>query len=232
MKEVKSYGILCCRKNKHLYEILFIKKRNSYAFIDFVKGEYKTNDDVRLLLSKMTVNEKSIILSLDFNLIWLYCCLKLDKKSIKFIRGETAFKKLDKTCLINNVKTTNHIELVYEIPKGHKNKKESILNAATREFYEETNISKEKYHIFLNIPPICYSFSDEGVKYTYIYYLALMNDFNYIPKVQFSNKHMIYEVSEIQFLPIDKIYLINKDKKLIKILKKVINLIKLHVIKN
>ena len=43
---VTSYGIALVRKNiNNIYEILFIKKRLSYAFIAFIKGIYNRNND-------------------------------------------------------------------------------------------------------------------------------------------------------------------------------------------
>ena len=80
-KESKSYGIICCRRNSNnkQYEILFIKKRNTYAFMSFTRGIYDKDYDVIQLLNKMTVNEKYILLSLDFKLIWKHCFSSYDE---------------------------------------------------------------------------------------------------------------------------------------------------------
>ena len=47
------------------------------------------------------------------------------------------------------------------------NKNESNINAAIREFYEETNIKKNKYKLLYNIEPIEYTFEDDNIKYKY-----------------------------------------------------------------
>ena len=50
MNTITSYGIALVKKNKschnklnNIYEILFIKKRLSYAYISFIRGVYYKN---------------------------------------------------------------------------------------------------------------------------------------------------------------------------------------------
>lgn len=59
---ITSYGLALARKN-HItgqYELLFIKKRLTYAYITFVKGIYNKNNDNELLklFNNMTIEEK------------------------------------------------------------------------------------------------------------------------------------------------------------------------------
>jgi len=77
----KSYGIACCRYNldTKLPEVLMIKKRYTYAFFDFVFAKYKKNDDARLrsLFNQMSTQEKSEILRLDFDKLWIRIRIKI-----------------------------------------------------------------------------------------------------------------------------------------------------------
>ena len=74
MSVKKSYGIALIRYNKlkKNYEFLMIKKRNSYAFVDFVLGRYNINNKKYIisLFNNMTYEEKLIIISLNFEMIW------------------------------------------------------------------------------------------------------------------------------------------------------------------
>ena len=80
---VTSYGVALVRNNKinnqNNYEILFIKKRLTYAYIAFIKGIYNRNNDndILRLLDKMTIDEKFCIMSLNFNIMWYKSALSL-----------------------------------------------------------------------------------------------------------------------------------------------------------
>jgi len=232
MRTSNSYGIICCKKNDitKKNEILFIKKKNTYAYISFIKGIYTSDYDIFHLFNKMTLDEKLTILSLDFKLIWYKCFLsynEFDKKITKLKRKFDKLKDRENSMFVYNlVKKSSNVELIYEIPKGHCNKNESNINAAIREFYEETHLHKNKYKILFDEKPFIYSFIDDNVKYIYTYYIAILLDNNYVPKVNFDSKHMLYETSDIKFLPIDYIYLINNDIRFLTMLKNTLKIIK------
>lgn len=215
-----SYGIACCRKANNKYELLMIKKKNTYAFIDFVRGNYDVNKKYNIinLFDKMTIDEKIWIKCNNFTSLWFKCYNEQFNKSNNpfYNRG---YKKYNLLININNGKYLNELiilsknyDLIYEPPKGRKNKNEFILDTAIREFYEETNIDKTKYKLLLNEKPINYSFIDMGVRYTYIYYLAIMKNNNYTPKFTFNSEHMTGEISDIKFLSTDYIKLLNNNK--------------------
>jgi ADP-ribose pyrophosphatase YjhB (NUDIX family) len=233
LKVSTSYGILCCKKNKNTKanEILFIKKKNTYSYISFIRGIYSEDYGLFKLFNTMTLDEKLTILSLNFNLIWFKYYLtefpENDKKAIRYKKKFDKVKEMDNGLFLYNIiKKTTSTDLIYEIPKGHSNKNENKLNAAIREFYEETNISKEKYKILYDRKPLYYSFEDENVKYNYYYYIAIMLDNNYEPKINYDNQHMLYEISDIKFLPYDHIHLINNRTSFLSMIKTAIKIIK------
>jgi 8-oxo-dGTP pyrophosphatase MutT (NUDIX family) len=233
MKVNKSYGIALTKKNKitNKYEILFIKKRSSYAFISFTKGIYFNFNDIKKLFNLMTMNEKLTILSLDFNYIWFTCFLNYpiitDKKYIK------SSKKFDKFFIINNninikqlIAESKNVELIWEIPKGYCDKNETPINSAIREFYEETNIHKSKYKILWDVGPVSYTFSDNNVFYNYIYYVAIMLDGSYIPKISYLSHSMLNETIDIKFLSTDLIQGISPEAKFMELVHKIIKIVK------
>lgn len=233
MKTNKSYGIALTKKNKitNKYEILFIKKRSSYSYITFTKGIYFNKNDVKKLFNTMTMNEKLTILSLDFPHIWFNCFLKhpivTDKKYIKAIRKFEKFFIIGKEFNIKQIiAESKNIDLIWEIPKGYCDKNETGINSAIREFYEETNIHKSKYKILWDVKPIKYLFSDNNITYEYIYYIAIMLDHVYIPKINYASSSMIDEIVDIKFLSTEQIKGISPDNKFMDLVRKMIKIVK------
>lgn len=231
MKVNTSYGIALVKKNKNTedYEILFIKKRSSYSFITFTKGIYFNYTDVKKLFNTMTLSEKLIILSLDFKNIWFNCYLKhpevTDKKYIK------SKKKFDKFFqrgynIMDLLSETRNTELIWEIPKGYCDPNESNIDSAIREFHEETNIHKSKYKILWDVKPISYVFSDNNITYNYIYYVAIMLDNMYIPRINYTTSNMMTETLDIKFLSLNMIRSINPNFKFLSLMKRIIKIVK------
>jgi 8-oxo-dGTP pyrophosphatase MutT (NUDIX family) len=133
--------------------------------------------------------------------------------------------------LLKLIKNTKSVSKLWEIPKGMNNKNESSLNAAIREFTEETNIKKNKYKILYNLDPIEYIFIDDNITYKYVYYLAVMLDNKYVPNIELSiNSNSLMESIDIKFLNILEISIINKDPKFLKFIKKIFKYTKSYMI--
>ncbi len=205
---VMSYGVACVRRNSGsgCYEILMIKKRHTYSFIEFVRGMYDPykDYDLQYMFEAMTITEKSMIQTRNFETIWNYCNgepTKSSERSIynRSLRKYTALLERNGNVLLTLITNTKNSNLLWEIPKGRPNKKESPLASATREFEEETGLSKNSYRILFDEGTIEYSFIDCGVKYKYIYYIAVLCG-NVNPTYDYNNQHMLWELSELRFM--------------------------------
>ncbi len=236
MHTITSYGIALMRKsnnnliNSNKYEFLFIKKRTTYAFITFVKGIYNKNNDhdVIKLFNNMSIEEKVCIMSLNFSNIWYMSYLKspryMNPKELS--KYENCKSKFEKKFLYDNgvklmklLKSSKSVNCIWEMPKGMKNKNESDINAAIREFYEETNISKNKYRILWDVPKFEFKFVDENVEYRYIYYPAIMLDCRFQPLIDISiTKSSLLESSEIKFLSAEEAMVLTNNKNLYNLL--------------
>jgi 8-oxo-dGTP pyrophosphatase MutT (NUDIX family) len=76
---------------------------------------------------------------------------------------------------VKNVKPLYKIN-EWGFPKGRKNRNETSLECAKREFFEETNIDSSKIKVIEDIEPICENLvGTNGVKYRHIYYIAEIN---------------------------------------------------------
>ncbi len=205
---VLSYGVACVRRNPdtRCYEILMIKKRHTYLFIEFVRGMYDPykDHDLQYMFDSMTITEKSMIQTRNFNTLWNYCNGEPTKSSQRSVYARSLKKY---TTLIergDNVLTTllsksTNANLLWEIPKGRSHKKETPLLSATREFEEETGLSKDLYRILFDEGTIEYTFIDCGIKYKYIYYIAILGS-NINPTYDYTNVHMLWELSELRFM--------------------------------
>lgn len=186
----KSYGIALSRFNvkTNQYELLFIKKRYTYHFVEFVLGHYSKNNEDRLkdLFSGMSHEEKITIISLDFGKLWYKIWLidpesTYDKKLTyeEQNRYNTCKKHFEKCFLVDSgerlrtlINQSKCVETIWELPKGRKNSTESHLDCAMREVLEETGISPNQYHILHNLEPIMIKTFDT-ITYENYYWIAV-----------------------------------------------------------
>lgn len=252
----ESYGIACCRFNIKTKkpEVLMIKKKYTYAFFDFVFCKYKKRDEYRLykLFEQMSLQEKSDILKLDFDKLWCRIRIKIpDQPNYNaknpFIKNKndawntyTNKKNKFNNNFINNdkgrrlkkiINGTKSIDYIWEIPKGRPQLNEKPINTAIREFYEETDIGIDKYTFLLHINPITESYIVNKCQYKHTYFVAVANQFNWDPELNFSSHEQSLEVENIQWVSLDKANFLNlkyaePKLRILKLLKKVINVFK------
>ncbi len=224
MKNINSYGILAYNENS----VLLIRKRITYAFIEFTNGRYNM-ENIHLLFNNMTSQEKLIILTFNFKFIWYHCNLNMQNNKF-YKKAKIKFDLLQRSAYVKKIKglisESNDVELLWEIPKGRQRKCENNINTAVREFYEETSIKNDNYHILFNVNPIIHPFVDDGVNYTYYYYPALILNKNYKPSLNYYSNNMIFEISDIKFIPINNLHNYISSNELIKKIKLTYNFIK------
>ena len=241
---ITSYGIALVRKttnknNINNYEILFINKRLSYAYITFIKGIYNRNNDndILRLFNNMTIDEKFCIMSLNFNIMWYKSVLSLpynnkysSKEIAKFEKCKNRFERSflldDGKRLLSLIKKSKSSKKVWEIPKGMNNRNESDINAAIREFNEETNIKKNKYKLLYDIKPITHIFTDDNITYKYIYFIGILLDNKYIPQIDLNVNNHIMETSDMQFFSVDNYKILINDLKMVNVMKNIIKIAK------
>lgn len=213
MKIKKSYGIICCRRHPvHGVQFILVKKPTTYHFNEFIGGRYSKSDDRHLkkLFNNMTYYEKMDIASTRFNLMWyrLYKHIPSDqgftsdhyplqelylRRKSKF---ELSFMRDSGARLRKLMANTCNAETIWEIPKGRKQEHESAIQAAMREFTEETTIPMDNYKVLWRIPPYIETYSDFGVTYQNVYYYAdAVGDWE--PSIHFTDQQQVFEVQAI-----------------------------------
>ena len=182
---------------------LFVRKKNSIEYIEFIKGKYNiSNQNSYLkLLNYMTLEEIDVIKNNNFTDIWNNLWNITENNKLlnlryenEYLNSKDKFEKIDKSVF-------EKIKIIYNepewgFPKGKKNRYETNLDCALREFNEETGMNKI---IILNsINPINEIFyGTNNIKYKHIYYISLYDDINNIIDKSYLND--CNEISDIEW---------------------------------
>lgn len=205
-----SYGLACVLPGM-VPKILFIKRRLTYAFFDFIMGRYQFNE-LKSMFNMMTYNEKTEILELDFDRLWKRLIginadakrkIDIDSYSRKRARFETVLPTLK--ALMNN---TIDADPVWEIPKGGQEKNEKPLGTAIREFEEETSSGVD--YLLLNCKPIVQKYKHGRTTHVVTYFIAVVK--RYEPPSQFSSYHCNLEVECSEWFSMKEIMFLNKNQ--------------------
>ncbi|MEM3062018.1 MAG: NUDIX hydrolase [Nitrososphaerota archaeon] len=203
MPKRKSCGIICCRYNRNRLEVLLIRKRNTFSFIEFVLGNYSNHKRVVYLLNNMTSEEKAEIASLDFDRMWYRVWMEININSKYLHCKEYFYNNFQNTgYLLRLLNSSSSVSTSWEIPKGRIITGETNLNCAIREFEEETGIRNIDYYILPEI--IKQTFSASNICYHNTYYISLLTNYNYHPRIDYSKKQLI-EVIDIQWMSLSQI---------------------------
>ena len=214
---ITSYGIILFRTSCKGYQFLMIRRKDSFGYIDFIRGKYSPYNIEQLQnsIDEMSLQEKSIILHEPFDKLWKM--MWGETCSIQYRNEEVvSSKKFDTiksgvninneiftlSTLIQNSKSIWN-ETEWEFPKGRRNYQEKDLDCALREFEEETGYSQKDIIIIENILPFEEIFIGSNHKsYKHKYFLAYTNDTNdTIDNLQNFQKT---EVSKLEWKTIDE----------------------------
>lgn len=185
---ITSYGIIVFRPSSKGIQFLMIRRKDSFGYIDFIRGKYMPNNIEHLqnIFNEMSVSEKEEIKKNDFDLLWKKMWGNSNMSS-QYKGEELSSQKkfeilknginignefLSLEILINN-STTKWDETEWEFPKGRRNYQEKDLECALREFEEETGLSRKDLIIIENIIPFEEVFIGSNHKsYKHKYFLA------------------------------------------------------------
>ena len=182
-------------------KFLLIQRRHSIGFMDFIRGKYKLDniDQINSLFQYMNKEEINLIETKSFDELW-HEIWNNDTHRINNLKREYLFAKLQFEKIKNGEDTelkldfyTKNINPLYKFnewgfPKGRKDKNESTIECALREFSEETGIDKNIINIITEIEPIEENLiGTNGIPYRHIYYVAEVND-NLLPNILNNNE--------------------------------------------
>lgn len=223
-------GLDCIPVDK--LQFLMIQRRNTYGFVEIIRGKYKLNDIsyLRSIISETTRKEQEDLLMLDFDALWRNMWGQ-ENKNYKhdFEISKEKFQKI--SAGVEDPLTRERYTLAQLIcenktdwktaewgfPKGKPNLNESSLETAEREFCEETGLPREKFHIFENLFPFQEMFyGTNQIQYKLIYYLAYI-PYNVTVKMKKDDEIMLREIGDISWVSYEdalrKIRFYNNEKK-------------------
>ena len=218
----KSIGIILCRINKNIPEVLLVKKRCSYAFCEFVKGKLFTSVNQ---FDKMTRDELCDILTLNFDVIWnRYSPNNNKHMNVK----KEIFKRYNSKKLTNLINSTQKkFDLMWECPKGAQNKLEDELTCAIRELKEETGIDKKDYTIISNVNKYM-SYISNKTLYKVKYYVAYTDrKINLLSKLEdFIKTNEVIDIGWFNILQLIQMDLLNLTFNIAGMIRPIFNIIK------
>ena len=219
---ITSYGIILCRPSNKGVQFLMIRRKDSFGYIDFIRGKYSPYNIEQLqhTINEMSVNEKKQIINEPFNKLW--AMMWGNTSSENQFRSEESisvkkFELITNGVYINNVKytlrdlveksDTTWTETEWEFPKGRRNPQERDLDCGLREFEEETGYSQDSIAIVENILPFEEIFIGSNHKsYKHKYFLAYMSEYKNQEKDDMVNlqKYQKSEVSKLEWKTFDE----------------------------
>ena len=145
---ITSYGIILFRSSEQGLQFLMIRRKDSYGYIDFIRGKYTNQNVLQLqkMIDQMSDDEKQRIKTHEFGILWKM--MWGENNYIQYRSEESASSKkfeylkngimingemCSLTQLIDN-SSTSWSETEWEFPKGRRNFQEKDLECAIREF--------------------------------------------------------------------------------------------------
>lgn len=183
-------------------KFLMIRRRNSIGFVQFIRGKFCETDTeyIQRLFDEMSVDEKMMIQTQPFQSLWKHLWANNMNKNQKndYLYAVDKFRRVHVQKYIENSKTA-YPETEWGFPKGRRDLRESNLEAAKREFTEETGIplhilDVDSTRFFVEK----YKGSD-NVYYKHIYYLSAFKEGVAFPNIDSLSSKQILEVSKVGF---------------------------------
>jgi 8-oxo-dGTP pyrophosphatase MutT (NUDIX family) len=213
---ITSIGVIAFRSGESGPEFLMIRRRDSFGFVDFVRGKYSLHDEayIQRIIDEMTICEKDNLVRLSFPQLWKL--LWGDYTRGGQYKNEETVSQDKYRQVVNGIRTkdgriktlqqfidssnTRWTETEWGFPKGRRNYNEKDLACALRECLEETGYDITCDNIIQNITPFEEIFMGSDMKcYKQKYFLAML-DLEKKPK----KAHDIMEVGLMKWMSYDE----------------------------
>ena len=213
---ITSIGVIAFRCGESGPEFLMIRRRDSFGFVDFVRGKYSLNDEayIQRIIDEMTISEKANLLRLTFEQLWRLLWGEYTRGSQYKNEEHISFEKYRQ--VLGGIRTkdgrvktlhqfieestTRWTETEWGFPKGRRNYNEKDLPCALRECLEETGYDICNDNVIQNIAPFEEIFMGSDMKcYKQKYFLAMV-DLDKKPK----KAHDIMEVGLMKWMTFDE----------------------------
>ncbi len=178
---IVSYGLFLYFIDMITLEIYILleQRRDTFAYVEVVRGIWQDEDIIPSLFSLMCKDERQRFRDYIYRELWDDLYVEKNSRSYKESYHAAKLKYEAIQHLIPNIIDTTSTETEsppWGFPKGRKNNNETEIECAIRETEEETNIKRSDFQV---VEPL-YKFSENfqgtnGKKYATHYFLARAN---------------------------------------------------------
>ncbi len=190
---ITSYGVIVFRNDPHFpgqRQYLMIRRKDSFGYIDFVRGKYNPNHlfQLQTIIDQMSLSEKQRIVELPFEALWRdmwgeggggggyrqeeHSSLRKYQTIWNGVFSEETQSTVTLRQLVEE-SATRWPETEWEFPKGRRQVKEKEVDCALREFQEETGIPVSELQLLENVLPYEETFIGTNYKaYKHKYFIA------------------------------------------------------------
>lgn len=190
--------------------ILLVQRKDTMGFVDFLRGRYSATPEIqdrqiRTFFSEMTHSEREKFIQPGktktevFNSLWRDLWVNHRSKSFtnEFGAALEKFKKIDYQYYLAST-TSKWKYTEWGIPKGRRNKSETNLECAEREFREESGYSRRDYVLLDPDNPIIELFyGTNGEQYKHVYFLAQVFSKTRYPEINLNNNNQAGEIRQV-----------------------------------
>lgn len=217
-----SYGIIAYKRILGTPHYCMICRKDTYSYVDFIRGKYNPLDitGVRGIVKYFTHSEQERILANleNFQVLWdTLWIVDPERVYSKAFYRDCEISRQKFQTLVEGVvyhgKRITLMDLLHEpptlfnepewgFPKGRRNKGETDMECAVREFEEETGVHRDQIRILPSAPRIEEIYvADNNVEYTHYYFVAeCASDL----ELEFdqTNRNQKCEISSIRWFPL------------------------------
>ena len=183
-------------------QVLMVRRKDSMSYMELLRGKYEMSDPpyIHRLVENMTQDEQRRIVETPFLNLWTQLWGNgRDTHSPEFYDAKEKFEALDRSQIVYDNRSP-WTEPEWGFPKGRRMRGESDIECAVREFFEETNISREAYTLCKNL---CFTETFVGtnnINYKHVYFLAFLKDESKIDLEQKFTLAQKREVSKVDWI--------------------------------
>ena len=181
---ITSYGIILFVQRKEddsklepiKRNFLLYQRRDTYEYIEFIRGMWETIDEVKIFFSLMSNEERRRIQNHTFEELWDDFWIRHNSgmNDHTLIRSRTKYSQIQPYIkdIIKETKSEVGEEAPWGFPKGRKNSGEAQVMCAVREFEEETHINRNIIQVW-DMPSLTENFiGSDNRPYSTVYYIA------------------------------------------------------------
>ena len=156
--------------------MLMVRRKDSMSYMEFLRGKYEMSnpDYIHRLVQNMTKDEQRKIVEFPFITLWTQLWGDgRDVHSPEFYDAKEKFDALNRARIVYDYLSIWE-EPEWGFPKGRRTRGETDVDCAIREFYEETNITREAYVLCRNLSFEEVFTGTNNVLYKHVYFIAFV----------------------------------------------------------